>query len=469
MFGFRVSYLRGSVTAADIRSGNEKDEVEWPPHPDRLFCALVQAWGDLGATAHGRAALEWLEQLPPPLIRCGKTLTTSVLPRFVAVNDTWSPITKDKKCAPMISGTLIGRDRKERLIATGTLSEDTAVFWWPDAKPTSEQRSSLLELARAVASIGHSSCLVAVEIVDQDADARTPTWVPVTDGEETLRVPSRGRLDLLSKAYQSTPRRRPALGDWATYGSPIQGSGIQCGHHRDLIVFGLVSDRPPLPIEATSRVIALWRRALLSEADQPVCEAISGHAPGSTPEAPQPSQRAHRAVLPLGDVAPRYGRSHLLGLAAALPAALSPQERRACLRALGRVDSLTIGQLGVWRLERCDAAERRRGLLSETWCRPSRIWASVTPVVFGRYPADLWGEEAVEIIRQACSIAGLPAPRDIAIAPVAWVLGVPPAPRFPALPSRPGKPRRAHAHVRLVFSKPVAGPLLVGAGRHHGY
>jgi CRISPR-associated protein Csb2 len=454
MFGFRVSYLRGSVTAADIRSGNEKDEAEWPPHPDRLFSALVQAWGDLGATAHGRAALGWLEQLPPPLIRCGKTLSTSLVPRFVPVNDEASPIL---------------RARQPRRIPTATLSEDIAVFWWPDAKPTSEQRSSLLELARAVASIGHSSCLVAVEIVDDDADALQPTWVPRTDGEETLRVPSRGRLDLLSEAYRSTPRRRPALGDWATYGSPIQDSGVQRGHHRDLIVFGLVSDRPPLPIESASRVIAVWRRALLSEADQPVCEAISGHAPGSTPKVPQPSQRAHLALLPLGDVGHRYARSHLLGLAAALPAALSPQERRACLRALGRVDSLTIGQLGVWRLERCDAAERRRGLLSETWCRPSRIWASVTPVVFGRYPGDLWGEDAAAMVREACMIAGLPVPSEVAIAPVAWVLAVPPAQRFPALPSRPGKPRRAHAHVRLVFSKPVVGPLLVGAGRHHGY
>jgi CRISPR-associated protein Csb2 len=204
-------------------------------------------------------------------------------------------------------------------------------------------------------------------------------------------------------------------------------------------------------------------------ADQPVCEAISGHAPGSTPEVPRPSKRAHFALLPLADVGHRYARSQLMGMAAALPDGLAPEERRACLRALGRVGSLTIGDLGVWRLERCDASETRRGLRAETWCEPSCIWASVTPVVLGKYPRDLWGAEAAVIVEEACTIAGLPEPTEVTTAPVAWVLGVPPALRFLPLPGRPGKPRRAHVHVCLVFSKPIAGPMLVGAGRHYGY
>ncbi len=475
MFGFRVTYLRGSVTAADVRSGNEKDEVEWPPHPDRLFSALVQAWGDLGETERGRAALLWLEQVHQeslPLIRCGKILTTSGVPRFVPVNDEWNPIVRDskgrEKCAPLVAGTPIGRDRKPRRIPTATLSDDAAAFWWPDVSPTPDQHASLVELANAVASLGHPSCFVLVEVLD-DVSTLEPTWVPRADGDEALRIPTPGRVNTLEKAYRANPRRRPPMGDWGTYGPPIEDAKIQRGHHRDLIVYRLVTDHAPLPLESTSRVIAVWRNALLSKADQPMCEAITGHAPGSTPDAPQPSDRAHLALLPLGDVGHRYARSHLLGLAAALPAGLSPEERRACLRALGRVHSLTLGELGVWRLERCDAGERRWGLLSETWCLASHIWATVTPVVFGRYPGDLWGDEAAEMIREACTIAGLPIPSEVTTAPVAWILGVPPAQRFPALPSHPGKPRRAHAHVRLVFSRPVVGPVLVGAGRHHGY
>jgi len=475
MFGFQINYLRGSVTAADVRTGNEKDEVEWPPHPDRLFCALVQAWGDLGESERGRIALSWLEQLheeSPPLIRCGVTLTSTVAPRFVPVNDRWNPIIRDSKrrksCAPMIAGTLIGRDRKARRIPTATLSEDSVVFWWPDANPGPDRQASLVELARAVASLGHPSCLVFVEVLNE-VGSLEPTWVPREDGEVILRIPTPGRVNALSKAYRSNPRRRPPVGDWVTYGSPVQDSNIPQGHHRDLVIYRLRGDRPPVPLEVAGGVVAVWRKALLSVADQPLCEAISGHAPGSTLDAPKPSQRAHLALLPLGDVGHRFARSHLLGLAAGLPGALLPGERRWCLRALGRVESLTLGGLGAWQLERCDAGETRRGLLSETWCRPSSIWSTVTPVVFGRYPGDLWGDEAAAMICEACTIAGLPRPSEVTIAPVAWVLGVPAAHRFPPLARRPGKPRRAHAHVRLVFSRPVAGPVLVGAGRHQGY
>lgn len=472
MFGFRVTYLRGSVTAADMRSGNAKDEVEWPPHPDRLFCALVQAWGDLGAAALGRSALCWMEQLPPPFIRCGTMLTTSVVRRFVPVNDTWNPITTDskgrKKCAPPIAGSPIGRVRQPRLIPTATLSDDTATFWWPDATPAADHRQSLLELSNAVASVGHPSCLVSVEVVDS-ADALEPTWVPRADGTETLRVPTSGRLSELCEAYEASPRRRPPMGAWASYGEPTRKTGPARGHHRDLVIFRLDSEHPSLPLECASRVIAVWRSALLSKTDPPVPEAISGHAPESTPEAPKPSQRPHLALLPLADVGHRYARSHLLGVAGALPTGLSPDERRACLRALGHVESLTLGRLGVWRLVRCDLAESRATLLPGTWSHPARAWASVTPVVFGRYPRDPWGEEAAAMVREACAIAGLPEPSEVTTAPVTWVLGVPPATRFPALPARPGKPRRTHAHVRLVFRNPVAGPVLVGAGRHHGY
>ena len=72
MLGFRICYLRGVVTAADVATGQEKDRVEWPPHPDRFFCALTQAWGDLGGPADGAGALRELERAGPPWIQCGR-------------------------------------------------------------------------------------------------------------------------------------------------------------------------------------------------------------------------------------------------------------------------------------------------------------------------------------------------------------------------------------------------------------
>lgn len=240
-------------------------------------------------------------------------------------------------------------------------------------------------------------------------------------------------------------------------------------HSWELRIFRLAGERPRLPLEAVAEVTAVWRRALLSRADQPVAQAISGHAPGSTPESPKPSARPHLALLPLADVGHRHARSDLLGMAAALPAHLEPGERSACLRALERVRSLTLGRLGEWRLEHSDGKDGRQALEPGSWIRPARIWASVTPVVLGRYPRKPWGEEAQQILREACTIAGLPEPVAVETAPVGWMLGVSPASRFPALPARAGKPRRFHVHARLVFAEPVAGPVLVGAGRHQGY
>src|SRR4051812_22138748 len=138
MFGFRVIYLRGSVTAADVRTGNDKDRVEWPPHPDRLFCALVQAWGDLGATDAARSALLWLEALPAPWIRCGEIFARDVIQQFVPVNDEES---------------WIGRKRQPRRIPTAALSQDEVVFWWPDVTPTPDNRTNLVGLSSAVGSL----------------------------------------------------------------------------------------------------------------------------------------------------------------------------------------------------------------------------------------------------------------------------------------------------------------------------
>jgi CRISPR-associated protein Csb2 len=247
MLGFRITYLRGSVTAADIRGGNEKDQVEWPPHPDRLFCALVQAWGDLGENEPGERALRWLEELhetSPPLIRSGELLSVTVVPRHVPVNDKWDPISKKGKCESIIQGTLIGRNRQPRRIPTSALSDDVVLIWWPDASATREQFEELQRLAIAVASLGHSSSLASVEAFNELGPV-APTWVPRENGSIALRVPHSGRLQHLRDAYSSDPRRRPAISNWATYGPPSERREILRGQHKDLFMFRLTGEGAP--------------------------------------------------------------------------------------------------------------------------------------------------------------------------------------------------------------------------------
>ena len=61
MFALGIEFLmrRAIITRIDNR-----EEPEWPPHPDRVFMALVAAWGESGEDPDHRTALEWLETLP---------------------------------------------------------------------------------------------------------------------------------------------------------------------------------------------------------------------------------------------------------------------------------------------------------------------------------------------------------------------------------------------------------------------
>lgn len=464
MLAFRVTYLRGVVEAADVSSGQRKDAVEWPPHPDRFFSALVQAWGDLGEPQDGHQALYLIERAGPPWIHAGEILPSSAAhTRYVPVNDSL-------KGSSPIQGTGLCRDRKPRLFPKSSLQAPVAVFQWPDFTLTEEIRLALARLAAQISHLGNSCSLVQVDLLDSVVES-LPVWKPDLNGHRSIRVPFPGRLDELISSYRSRKELAswPPIGLYVSYAcSDLETSDLGGSHH-ELFPFRLARHGAPLPLEAASEVLNVWRRALLKTASQPVPEILSGHAPDSTPEQPKPSTRPHLALIPLPDVGHRFAAGHLLGVGAVLPREVTGAERSSCLQALAEVKHLTLGDLGVVILEPVDALEKRRALQPATWTGRSRVWASVTPVVLGKFPRQLFSGESCRIVEEACLIAGLPKPVRIDIAAVPWILGSLPAARFPALPARPGKPRRAHVHVRLEFDRPVRGPVLVGAGRHLGY
>ncbi len=65
MFALGIELL---MRRAIITEWDNREEPEWPPHPDRVFMALVAAWGESGEDSDELAALEWLERLGPPSI-----------------------------------------------------------------------------------------------------------------------------------------------------------------------------------------------------------------------------------------------------------------------------------------------------------------------------------------------------------------------------------------------------------------
>ena len=80
-----VNFLTGRYSAT---SHHDRAEPEWPPHGARLFSAMVATWADAESPDDAeRAALEWLEALPPPRITAPEAVGRRVVSHFVPVND----------------------------------------------------------------------------------------------------------------------------------------------------------------------------------------------------------------------------------------------------------------------------------------------------------------------------------------------------------------------------------------------
>ena len=121
MLIIEVQYLTGRAVATNRES---RREPEWPPHPQRLFAALVAACHECEFGDAGRAALEWLEQLSPPSLAVSEAATRKGPETYVPVNDNniqfvWNRTKHTIKYTTAIeAGIAIGRDRKERYFPT---------------------------------------------------------------------------------------------------------------------------------------------------------------------------------------------------------------------------------------------------------------------------------------------------------------------------------------------------------------
>lgn len=86
MFAIELTCLTGRYVATAY---NDRGGAEWPPHPARLFSALVATHcGTLQPPADERRALEWLERQAPPAIAASEATAREVVTIFVPVNDT---------------------------------------------------------------------------------------------------------------------------------------------------------------------------------------------------------------------------------------------------------------------------------------------------------------------------------------------------------------------------------------------
>ena len=297
---------------------------------------------------------------------------------------------------------------------------------------------------------------------------------PRSPGEQRRYV-KKLKADLEHRFPDGEPATlRPVPGRWQGYGRPTRSAPVEeTGSVFDsaLIILGIQGRRVSLP--ATLRLTAALRGALMKSCpEQSPPEWFSGHKPGGGATA-----APHLALFPLPFVGDRHADGRIMGLALALPRGVDGSAASRCLEAflfdangLPRPHRLFDGRWFACTVEMEDRERPPKNLAAATWTRPSRVWASVTPVVLNRHfdGKDRW-ERAAESVKEACQHIGLPRPREVLLHPVSLVEGAPHAREFPRLTRKGDGGRLSHSHAVLVFDTPAAGPVFIGAGRFRGY
>ncbi|MCA9491298.1 MAG: type I-U CRISPR-associated protein Cas5/Cas6 [Myxococcales bacterium] len=450
MFAIRVECLTGRYVATAY---DDRSRAEWPPHPARLFSALVATWAETDGDAEEREALRFLQRCSPPrIVAEGPDIARrSVVPHFVPVNDT-SVLSEvntldklveaeataaestdaksrakaekvlakaiaahEKKCADVIAvgkssaqalkdATRVlpdRRGRQPRTFPSVTLTDPVITFVFDE--DAGAHLAPLDRLSRRLARVGHSASLVS----SRTATSVPPGgWVPDPEGGTILRWVSEGQLERLDAAYElhraTEPRVLPATFVTYRYGDERREAEPHptCfGDDWVLLHLKAPGPRRTLPVTAVPEVARAVRGALMRHAPQPPMSILTGHDSGGGP-----SEADHVAIVPLPDIGHAHADGHLLAVALVLPRVSSDAERRHLYEAVSRwlrpnadgipTGTLTLGPAGRWTVTVDIDGDPRAGVQVGGWApiRGAREWATATPVALDRNPGDLLGD-----------------------------------------------------------------------------
>lgn len=390
-FGIEVNFLTSRYVAT---FHNDRRQPEWPPHPSRLFSALVAAWADADEPDRSeREALEWLEAQGHPAIAASHAVPRKVVSHFVPVNDASvvSRALQERKAnkidrlTDQLHQELIAsrgeftkkvdqlqkkrakeRDVKDQVSRAGTTNPSSAMQMLPDHRgkqerffpsvtpdeprvtylwdgPSPDGVSEVLDqLLCRVTRLGHSSSLVSCRVAPESSDA---TLVPGGDVGESLRSVRSGQLAELERQFErhreSMPRSLPYTD--ARYRAVAETSHTERRQEPDTagdwIVFELAHGSRAFPAMRAVELAKAMRSAVLHYAEDPLPEELSGHRPEGTPTA-----APHVAFLPLPYTGFERADGRLLGIAVSVPKALREVARRALFRAIGTWESTVAPQ-----------------------------------------------------------------------------------------------------------------------------
>ena len=445
MFAIEVNFLTGRFVAT---AHHDRQQSEWPPHPARLFSALVAAWADDDDPDQAeRSALEWLEALPAPAIHAPDAVPRSVTTHFVPVNDARvvqrgvyekrakalaeleaqidearssqtkrvrtlkSRLGEQRDVSSIVSSvgntpvsSAVGimppgwvstsdnvRTGQARNYPSVTPTEPRVIYLW-ETGPPPEVADAVDGLCSRLARLGHSSSLVSCRVVRKRP---APNYVP-GEGGTVLRSVRSGQLEALVSEHRkhggSRPRSLPFTPVRYQHATPdrVEKRPDRPDTAGDWLVFAFRKGSRRFPSTVTVEVVSALRGALLAYAEDPIPEGLSGHR-----ETGWPSTDPHVAFLALPWVGNDHSDGRLMGVAMALPRQLDEGSRRAALRAVGRWEelrdplTLNLGRRGRLLMDRVSGPSPLVTLRPSVWRRRSRRWVSATPLALPTHPGRL--------------------------------------------------------------------------------
>jgi CRISPR-associated protein Csb2 len=460
-----VEHLLGvSFAAQDPAS----DAPDWPPQPDRLFSALVAAWGARGGRADERRALEWLEAQPFPQIvaSAGYARTAPVV--FVPPNDAESHRTADAMVMPVL------RRRQPRRFPAFCPEDGVVSFVWREVEPDADTLVALNALAADTAYLGHSASLTRCRFYRGDA---------ARPGSEPRRKVYPGRLAELENDFRAEPPRHPAPGAPVRIAErAVRTNGGGVFSDRWLVLEHIGGDMPD--IRAAALVAKELRDALMSGYREiGLGEAIPAEVSGHSPDG-RPSREPHLAVVPLAFLGALFASGAVFGFALIPPRRrdlLADRDFQRAVRAIIRPigenrRGITVGRRGLSFAVGGETA--RRSLDPARYVAAAKIWESGTPIVLDRHLKETGNEarqaEIENLVSQACINSGLPQPNRVVATKHSAIEGAPSA--YPSgkaphwtrwrLPQSLASRRLTHAVIE--FAERVSGPVILGAGRFVG-
>ena len=444
MLQLRIGFPTGRYLAA---SAADPRVPEWPPHPSRVYSALVAAAysGGTQPSDDEVEALRFLESAPAPTLDFPSADARPAADTYVPVNDEASRFGAK-------SLGVLHPNRQPRQFPTAYLLDEPVVrMAWPVTADATCLRA-LDALASRVTHIGTSHSFATARFESTDAPLH-PRLVPRRDGETYLRVPVAGRLaelDALAARRGAVLRRPQPLYEVLTaYASAVAlaPGGVESAYEWVVLRLGDAA----WGMDTSHTLARAARRAVLSLLGEHAPAAVHGHDPAVR----------HLAWLPLGDVGHPHARGRVRGLAIALPKAMAVQERALAMAGLARLQSLRLPDGQVARLTpSIDAPETPIVLRHSTWLRAATHWSTVTPVLLDRPPKRADAARTAAALVESLVLAGFPQPIKIHLSSASDFEG---APSVADVPSR--LPR---SHARIVFAEPVAGPVIAGRWKNFG-